>query len=85
MTAFGRYLWWLVQAPVTECARSKPMEFASVAELRAAGRGAVEAGTWANVMIGWHDHIDVTEDGAWQRRFMEEMCAWLCEVDTNRG
>ena len=77
------------KAPAAECAGEGARDFASLSQLRAALLAGGEAsgsrrlqragkGEWVNVWIGgWHDHIAATQDGSWQRCFLEGVCDLL--------
>lgn len=83
------------KAPASECKGAAPREFDSVASLRAAygaeGSGAAPLGVWTQVLMGFHDHIKITRDGAWQRDFLHDLCLCIillegetAPVDANR-
>jgi len=55
--------------PATECNKRAPRDFESVASLRAAQRDegtniAAPCGAWTQVLLGWHNHVEITQDGA---------------------
>ena len=71
------------KAPATE-RRGETRDFESVASLLAAQReqGAgvvVPVGAWTQVFAGWHDHIEMMEDGEDQRALMQDLCSLICE------
>jgi len=71
------------KAPATE-RREETSDFESVAGLLAAQRehGAavvVPVGAWTQVFAGWHDHIEMMEDGEDQRALMQDLCSLICE------
>jgi hypothetical protein len=71
------------KAPATE-RRGETRDFESVASLLAAQReqGAgvvVPFGAWTQVFAGWHDHIEMMEDGEDQRALMQDLCSLICE------
>ena len=71
------------KAPATEWGAEPPREFESVASLLAAqrqqGPAVVPLGAWTNVFAGWHDHIELMEDGEEQRALMQGLCSLICE------
>uniref|UniRef100_A0A6U5ZYI0 Lipase-like C-terminal domain-containing protein n=1 Tax=Guillardia theta TaxID=55529 RepID=A0A6U5ZYI0_GUITH len=55
--------------------RTEPVvaTYSCICKLEGAGR-RLQGGGWTSVRVCHRDHIDMTEDGEWQRRWLEKLC-----------